>query len=66
MLNEYEGLRLECEEIDPDSLGGHCDPLGDFNSPQDKFTSLVYLSFLIIFCLAIAFAIIKALSKRAH
>jgi len=32
MLNEYKGLELECMEIEPNHLG-HCDPLGDFNSP---------------------------------
>jgi hypothetical protein len=32
MLNEYEGLELECMEIDVGTLG-YCNPLGDFNSP---------------------------------
>ena len=32
MLNEYEGLELECMEIDSNHLG-YCNPLGDFNSP---------------------------------
>ena len=66
MLNEYEGLELECEEISPDSLGGHCDPLGDFNSPQSKGVSMLCLILLIIACLGIAFTIMKSLSKRAH
>ena len=66
MLNEYEGLELECEEIDPDSLGGHCDPLGDFNSPQSKTVSMICLGLLTIVCLGIAFLIMKTLSKRAH
>ena len=32
MLNEYTDLLLECMEI-PANHMGHCDPLGDFQSP---------------------------------
>jgi hypothetical protein len=65
MLNEYEDLQLECMEIDPDRMG-HCNPLKDFNSPQDRRDSLIYLSFLIVGCFIVAFIIMKILSKRAH
>lgn len=65
MLNEYEDLLLECMEIPADHMG-HCDPLGDFNSPQDIKMSLFYLGLLITACLTIAFIIMKVLSQRAH
>jgi hypothetical protein len=61
MLNEYEDLLLECMEIPADHMG-HCDPLGDFNSPQDIKTSLFYLSIFILATLGIAFQTMKILS----
>lgn len=65
MLNEYEGLLLECMEIPADHMG-HCNPLGDFNSPQNMKMSLLYLCLVIMLCMAVSFAIMKILSQRAH
>ncbi len=33
-LNEYNDLLLECMEIKP-TKSGYCNPVGDFNSPQN-------------------------------
>ena len=65
MLNEYEGLELECMEIDPSHLG-YCNPLGDFNSPQDLPMSLFYLALLTIACFVTSLVIMHLLSKKAH
>jgi len=65
MLNEYDNLQLTCMEIPKDHMD-HCDPLGDFNSPQDIQTSLLYLTIVIVVCLGVSLGIMKVLSKRAH
>lgn len=63
MLNEYQGLELECMEIPKDHMG-HCDPLGDFNSPQTIKESLIWLSVVIVACMTISLIIMKVLSQR--
>ena len=65
MLNEYEGLELECMDIDPDRLG-YCNPLGDFNSPQNLPMSLFYLGLLTLASFGAALTIMHILSQRPH
>jgi len=65
MLNEYQDLELECMEIPADRMG-HCDPLGDFNSPQNIFWSLTFLGIVIVGCMILSLIIMKVLSTRAN
>lgn len=65
MLNEYEGLELECMLIPKTSMG-HCSPLEDFNSPQGIWMSLFLLGVVIAVCMIAALIIMKVLSSRAH
>ena len=65
MLNEYEGLELECMEIDSNHLG-YCNPLGDFNSPQNLQMSLVFLGMLTIASFLAALTIMHLLSQKPH
>lgn len=64
MLNEYEGLLLECMEI-PKNNGAHCDPLGDFNSPQTFWESIGSLCAVTVGCFALSLGLMKILSKRS-
>ena len=65
ILNEYEDLLIECMEV-PIGKMNHCDPLGDFNSPQTLTQSITYLALVIVACMAISLGIMKVLSKRSH
>ncbi len=65
MLNEYEDLQIECMEIPKDRMG-HCDPLGDFNSPQNIPQSLGLLGIVILTCMALSLMLMKILSQRAN
>lgn len=64
MLNEYSDLLLECMEI-PANHMGHCDPLGDFQSPQTLWESIGLLAVVIAGCMAVSLWVMKILSKRA-
>jgi hypothetical protein len=61
MLNEYDGLDLECmHKTGPE----HCDPLGDFNSPQTLGESIIALAAMFVGCYMISLFIMKMLSKK--
>ena len=65
MLIEYTDLELECMEIPADRMG-HCDPLTDFNSPQNLEESMIYLGLITFGCFIVSLTIMKVLSKRTY
>jgi hypothetical protein len=42
----------------------HCDPLGDFNSPQNLGMSVLALGCMYVGCYTIALIVMKLLSKK--
>jgi hypothetical protein len=62
-LNEYDGLLLECMEIPKEKMG-YCDPVGDFDSPQNIEESLLRLEISTIGCLALSYLLMKVLVKQ--
>jgi len=62
MLNEFEDLHLECmEATDPNE---YCDPLGDYNSPQDLELSIIILCIIWVFNYLVAFIILRSLARK--
>jgi hypothetical protein len=61
MLNEYEGLHLECEE---QTGFQKCDPLGTFDSPQTLNQSIYCIIGLYVGCYFISWMIMIKLSTK--
>lgn len=60
MLTEYYKLDLPCMH----DFFLRCDPLGDFDSPQDTQTSLMALGIMYVVLTFISYLILKAVSKH--
>ena len=63
MLNEYEGLVLECMELG-DNWKDSCNPLKEFNSPQTLDVSLYCLVGMYVGCYIISLIIMIKLSTK--
>jgi len=62
MLNEYQDETLECQtETD---ISKRCNPLGEFNSPQDLTMSIVALIGMYVGCYMVSLIIMKSLSRK--
>lgn len=62
MLNEFEEFDIACMKTnDPKD---YCDPLGDFDSPQGKWVSIVILACLWIVNYFIAYMIMRSMSGK--
>lgn len=64
MLNEYEGLDLECMHLDPSQWADSCAPLDEFNSPQDLNESIIALAAMYAGCYFISLCIMISLSSK--
>jgi len=65
MLNEYDGLQLDCMKVDPIKYPqDYCNPLGDFDSPQTLGESIIALAAMFVGCYVISLLIMKLLSKK--
>ncbi len=62
MLNEYQDETLDCQTAV--KLSERCDPLGEFNSPQDLTMSIVALIGMYVGCYMVSLLIMKSLSRK--
>lgn len=62
MLNEYTGLDLPCEDASK-PWAEKCNPLGEFNSPEDLETSIWALVGMYAGCYMISLLIMIRLSN---
>ena len=63
MLNQYEDLELACMDTSlPEKE--QCDPLGNFDSPEDMQTSIIILAALYVACYILSLIIMKLLSRK--
>lgn len=63
MLNEYTDLNLTCMNL-PNDTAGYCDPLGNFDSPEDMETSMYILAIMYAGCYTLSLIIMKLLSTK--
>jgi hypothetical protein len=61
MLNEYNGLDIECMN---ETGFKKCDPIGTFDSPQDLNTSIYCIVALYVGCYFISWMIMIKLSTK--
>jgi len=62
MWNQYDDIQLSCMFLPSDS-GAYCNPLLDFDSPQDMGRSMLALFIMYVVCYIVSLSIMKMLSS---